>query len=328
MKIAYTVCSLNRIGQVLTLGNSLLRYNPDYTFVVGLADEINGRINTADYAPFEFVALSELHLPEQQELVAQYDIFELSCALKAYYGIYLMERYNPEIVLYFDTDICIYHSLEVVENAFRNASVLITPHFTTPVPDDGRFPLERDVLNSGLYNGGFIGFKNDAHTTAFLQWWRTRLRTQGFNNVCEGMMVDQLWLNLAPLYFKRVHLLDHPGCNLAYWNMHERTLSRQNGTYLVNGMSLIFFHFSGFKPSSPNNISIHQNRHNIHQNEAIKNIIHEYGQDLQANGYEQHLSIPCVYAAAKPVKKHPFLKRLLIKALLSVGYKLEKVRKM
>ena len=74
MKIAFTVCSLNRLGQIRTLGESLLRHNPDYHFVIGLSDELNGRINVQDYAPFEFIPLSALHLPNQNELTGQYNI--------------------------------------------------------------------------------------------------------------------------------------------------------------------------------------------------------------------------------------------------------------
>jgi len=328
MKIAYTVCSLNRLGQIKILGESLLRHNPDYRFVVGLADELNGRINAQDYPSFEFVPLSALHLPNQNELTGQYSIFELSCALKPYFGSYLLKKYRPEFVLYFDTDICVYDKLTPIEELLADASIMLSPHFVTPLPEDGKYPLERDVLGSGLYNGGFVGFRNDDNGTAFIQWWQERLKDQGYVNVCEGMMVDQLWLNLVPLFFRRVRMLVHPGCNTAYWNLHERTIAQIGDLYFVNEQPLIFFHFSGYRIEDPDKLSVHQNRISTHANKALERILQDYYARLVLNQFGEYLSLECVYGKKGPAKKHSFLKRTFIKLLAGSGYKLEKIRKM
>jgi hypothetical protein len=327
MKIAYTVCSLNRLGQVITFGESLLRHNPDYHFVIGLADELNGRINVDDYTPFEFIPLSALHLPNQHELTGQYTIFELSCALKAYYGSHLLKKYQPEIILYFDTDICIYDKLTPIEEVLTDGSIVLSPHFVTPVPADGKYPLERDVLGSGLYNGGFVGFRNDANGVAFIDWWQERMKDQGYNNVCEGMMVDQLWLNLAPLFFRQVRLLDHAGCNFAYWNMHERTIRPTENGYVVNDKPLIFFHFSGYRIGHPDKLSAYQNRFTAKENKAVDSLLQDYHARLIDNKYSEYSSFECVYGKKGPVKQHSFLKRKIITLLAKSGYKLEKIRK-
>ena len=140
MKIAYTVCSLNRMGQILVLGNSLLRHNPDYTYIIGLADEIEGRIDPDAFLPFKFIQLSELNIPDQQKFTSQYDAFELSCALKAFYGDYIRNEFNPELLLYFDTDIKIYAGFKPIEESLNKYSILLSPHYISPVPDDGKIP--------------------------------------------------------------------------------------------------------------------------------------------------------------------------------------------
>jgi len=328
MKIAYTVCTLNRLGQISVLGKSLLKYNPDYTFIIGLADELNGRIDSADYSPFVFISLSEMNDPKQKALTDQYDPFELSCALKAYYGDFILKKYNPGILFYFDTDICIYDSLNFLEKSLNEFSILITPHYSSPLPADGKYPRERDVLNSGLYNGGFIGLKNDDNAVEFISWWKERLSDQGYNNVCEGMMVDQLWLNLVPLFFKQVLILEHPGCNIAYWNMYERQLVKQENNYLVNNLPLIFFHFSGYRLENPGKISIHQNRFSLSDNSALKELIAAYHRSLEENKFNEHLSLESVYGKKHRVKQHSFLKKKAMNFLGSFGYKLEKIRKM
>lgn len=328
MKIAYTVCSLNRLGQILVLAKSLLQHNPDYHFIVGLADEINDRVDIKSFPFIEFIPLSALQIPQLDKLDKQYDIFELSCALKAFYGSFFYKKHNPDIILYFDTDICVYSSFDTIEEALNNHSILLSPHFISPVPGDGKYPLERDVLNAGLYNGGFMGVKNSPTAKQFLSWWQQRLLDQGFNNVCEGMMVDQLWLNLVPIYFQNVHLLTHEGCNLAYWNMHERKLTEKDAQYFANDKPLIFFHFSGFKIDKPMLLSTHQTRFKLSDNKALKSLVENYADLLTANHFASYLSIECAYGKKKPVKHHSVPKKILMSALAAVGYKLEKMRKL
>src|ERR1700694_1523617 len=199
MKICFTVCTLNRLGQIKMLADSVLKHNPEYHFFACLADEINGRIDPGSFGNVKFVAFSDLPVDGKINLTERYDVFELSCALKPFFARYLVDKYQPEFLIYLDTDICVYGSFEPIESALSLHSIVITPHFSAPVPDDGKFPLERDVLNSGLYNGGFVAVKSGLQSSYFLTWWQERLFDQCYNNVCEGMMVDQLWLNLVPV---------------------------------------------------------------------------------------------------------------------------------
>lgn len=327
MKIAYTVCTLNRLGQAVVLAKSILAHNPSFTFFIGLADELSDRIQQTDYPFLNFIPLSGLSLDNLKELLSRYDIFELCCALKPYFGEYLLTTYDPTILVYLDTDICVYNNFSYLEESLIQNSILVTPHFLTPPPRDGKFPLERDVLNSGLYNGGFFAIKKNSESLKFLSWWKDRVTTEGYNRVCEGMMVDQLWLNLTPLYFRNVKIVDHPGCNLAYWNMHERIIEQFDEKYFVNSMPLIFFHFSGFKLDIPDQLSIHQNRFTEGFNKALTRIIAQYAADLKENAYEIHLRIPCFYNSLTNVKSLPLIKVVLIRILKHVGYKLEKIRK-
>ena len=73
---------------------------------------------------------------------------------------------------------------------------------------------------------------------------------------------DQKWLNFVPLFFKKIAIVDHPGCNLAYWNIHERNLTRKEQNLWVNErFELIFIHLSGYKYTEPALLSRHQTRY-------------------------------------------------------------------
>lgn len=327
MKICYTVCSLNRFGQILVLSKTFLNYNPDYKFFACLVDEIDDRIDANEYAQIQFVPFSILNFPNKNEISNQYDIFELSCAAKAFFGNFLMDKFQPEILVYLDTDICVYDSFTLIEQQLLRASILITPHFERPFDDDGKFPLERDVLNSGIYNGGFFALKNCGESIRFLHWWQERLFTQGYNNVCEGMMVDQLWLNLVPIYFSQSKVLFQAACNLAYWNLPERSLEFKHGRYFVNDQLLIFFHFSGYKVNQPERLSAHQNRIKESDNLALQKIIREYHQMLIDNQFEKYLLLTPYYGRKKTKKKVSAIKKGMISLLARFGYSLEKIRK-
>ena len=68
-------------------------------------------------------------------------------------------------------------------------------------------------------------------------------------DVTEGIFVDQKWINLFPCFSDDIRILRLPGCNMAYWNLHERKLSKSVDGWLVNDLSrLMFFHFSNLDP--------------------------------------------------------------------------------
>lgn len=111
----------------------------------------------------------------------------------------------------------------------------------------------------------------------------------------EGLNADQKWLNFLPLYFKKVKILDHPGCNLAYWNFHERTIVKKQENFFANDQPVIFFHYSGYSLSYPDLISRHQDRFDMKANDAVNELYNLCRQNLVQNRHEDFLKIPCYY---------------------------------
>src|SRR5262249_18866696 len=88
----------------------------------------------------------------------------------------------------------------------------------------------------------------------FLSWWAERLETQCVFDPPKGLYRDQGWLALVPCYFE-YHILRDPGCNVAYWNVRERNVTWTGKRYKVDGGPLRSFHFSGFDPAAPGQVS-------------------------------------------------------------------------
>ena len=243
--IAFTICSNNYLHKASTLLFSLKKHNnvPVYLFLADIKDK------TILYDELGFaavVSLEDIKVPNLQWMKETYSIVELNTAIKPFAFSYLFEKVQADYIYYFDPDIYTYQPLTEFQPLWQNGSVLLTPHILTAIPNDGGFPAENLFLNHGLYNLGFLGLKRSQVAANLLEWWGDRLTEKCIIDLREGYFVDQAWFNLVPILYKSVVITDHLGCNVAYWNLHERSISQKDEKYWVNNCQpLIFYHFSG-----------------------------------------------------------------------------------
>ena len=237
---------------------------------------------TAESYPFEVVYAKELPIEDFCGVAFRFDVLELNTNVKPTFLKYLLRRDGTEKVVYLDPDIYFYRSLEVVFDLLDEYSIVLTPHSLMPIRDSFK-PAEQDFLRTGVFNLGFIGLHSGEETFRMLDWWEERCLTLGYHEIPSGLFVDQKWINLVPCFFSSVHILKHPGCNMAYWNLHERTLEKSpSGEWLVNGQfSLIFFHFSGIVPDSETVLSKYQNRFQFSQRPDLSELFLQYRAELK-----------------------------------------------
>ena len=101
---------------------------------------------------------------------------------------------------------------------------------------------------------------------------------------------------LLPAFIDRVHVLRHPGYDVAYWNLSQRRVSRDGDRWLVNGQELRFAHFSGAVIGSPTVFSRHTavfNRRNIGELSAV--LAHDEHR-LAVNGHAHYRTLPYGYS--------------------------------
>lgn len=290
----FTICSNNYLAQAKVLGDSLQKINPNYNFKIFLCDKFNAAINynTLGHQVIEI----ESFAPEISELAEKYHIIELNTAMKPRVIEFLFEHLKVEKVVYLDPDIFVSHSLSELENYLDHYSILLTPHVNTPIPLDGKQPSESLFLNYGIYNLGFIALNNDENSSALVKWWKNTTYTQGFVSVCNGLFVDQLPMNLAPLFFKGVKILREMGYNMAPWNLHERELFMRGDNYYVNDLSpLYFYHFSNFIVNSNELPLQNHNRFTLKSRPDLLAIHELYNQCLIAAKFDDFSRISCAY---------------------------------
>ncbi len=274
-----TIVARNYLAHARVLARSFRQVHPDGTCSVLVIDDPNGFIDAAA-EPFELLTIDQIGLGDPERMAASYDVMELSTAVKPWLLRHLLERPGVDSVMYLDPDIRIFQSLEEIDRRAREHNVVLTPHFTKPLPRDDLKPSEEDILIAGTYNLGFIALGASETADALLEWWSERLENHCLNDPAKGRFVDQRWIDLAPGLWPGIDVLRDPGFNIAYWNLPTRKLEIDGDGYRVDGRPLRFFHFSGFDPLRPGELSKHQNRIEVAADSALTRICQEYAREL------------------------------------------------
>ncbi|QHS52984.1 group 1 glycosyl transferase [Edaphobacter sp. 12200R-103] len=291
-RVACTIVSANYLHFAWTLAESFLRYHPDDEFHLLLVDKMPGDFVSRD-PRIQVLAIEELGLPAFQSLAFKYDILELNTGVKPSYLKYLFAL-GADKVIYFDPDIYIFNPVELIYEALDGASIVLTPHILSSTPDKEHV-YERDFLGTGVFNLGFVAVAATPQGRSFLDWWEERCLDYCFEDLRSGLFVDQKWINLVPCLFSEIHILRDPGCNVAYWNLHERSLIREGSGYLVNGnATLTFFHYSGYSPSRPDQLS-RKLRVPQYIDDTLRTLLLFYGERLHANGADSYQKYAYAY---------------------------------
>src|SRR5665647_1370818 len=181
-------------------------------------------------------------------MLVMYGVTELATALKPALLQHVL-RQGYSATAYFDPDIWVCDDLTEVFEQAAESGIVLTPHTLADLPRDGLEIREQVIMQAGIFNLGFIAVGSGAGD--FLSWWHERLRTDAVIDFESGLFTDQRWIDWVPAIFPAKVSRD-PGLNVAYWNLHERPLSRaEDGRLLAAGVPLRFVHFSGFDISNP-----------------------------------------------------------------------------
>ena len=290
----FTICARNYLAFAAVLGESVLKQHPGSRFTVWLLDE-------GDYPALPdgigcrplSQAISD---SEKAELTLRYHILELATAVKP---VCMMRHFaeGAERVVYLDPDICVFRPLdEVFEALDSGAQGVLTPHLMAPLPQDGAHPDDLDIQRSGIYNLGFLALASGRETDELLAWWWGWLKTHCFADPSTGVFTDQKWMNFSALFWPRLLVLRHSGYNVAYWNLPQRSLAKADNDWQVDGEPLVFFHFSGFDPVNPGQLSKHQDRIDVRPWSDLAKLLAFYADAVMRRGHGQtcRLKLPAL----------------------------------
>jgi glycosyltransferase involved in cell wall biosynthesis/SAM-dependent methyltransferase len=288
-----TIIAKNYVAQARVLARSFAQHHPGGRCYVLVIDDYEGYIDPRR-EPFTSLTPAEIGCDEFEEMAVRYDVLEVSTAVKPWLLAHLLSG-ERDVITYLDPDIRIYGSLQQLDDLAHEHRVVLTPHNTTPVPDDGERPGQVDILLAGVYNLGYLSLGCGEETDNLLRWWRERLLTDCRVDPQNGYFVDQRWFDLAPGLMPDHTIVRASQYNLAYWNVFGRHLEHDESRYMVDGLPLAFFHFSGFDPEEPDTLSRHQTRVRLSENRALERICHEYANEVLGAGYGEAKAWPYTY---------------------------------
>lgn len=244
----------NYLTRALVLLESLGRVEPgDFRLIVICLDEVT-RLLLRKLEDPRLVLLARHDLerhdtalvgPRQERCLADYYYTLTPTAVLR--ALDLVPEGEP--LFYVDADLCFFSDPGPMLHEIDGHSVLIHEHRYSP-------ELAYLEAQSGRFNVGLMGFRNDARGREVLDWWRARCNEWCFARLEDGKMADQMYLNDWPTRFEGVRVLQHPGGGVAPWNQScapfaEGEDASGRAVLKVGGSPLVFFHFHAVIPMAP-----------------------------------------------------------------------------
>jgi glycosyltransferase involved in cell wall biosynthesis len=279
----FTICASNYLAHACVLGASVRKHHPGATLVVFLLDEPPAGVELPECVTI-VAAEAVFERREWNHRRCHYSILEFATSVKPACFRHLFDQ-GVRRAVYLDPDIRLFQRVDQFWNADANdAELVLTPHFLSPLPNDGCLPDDLVILRAGLYNLGFAALRDTERARFLLDWWDNKLRTLCLEDVQTGVFTDQKWMDFAPLLVPGASVLRHMGFNAAYWNLHERTPRWLDERWRVEGRAgdahdLIFFHFSGFNPDLKQ-LSRHENRFGWNLHDDARRLFGDYAKAL------------------------------------------------
>jgi glycosyltransferase involved in cell wall biosynthesis len=290
-----TIIAKNYVAHARVLARSLTAHNADARLWTLIIDDFSGYIDPAE-EPFEVLTPEQIGCDPFIHMALRYSVLELSTAVKPWLMRHLLAE-TGEPVTYLDPDIRIYGPISLLDECAAEHGVALIPHNSEPIPPDGRKPSQVDVMIAGVYNLGYVSLAPGPEVDRLLDWWSDRLLRDCRVDPVWGYFVDQRWFDLAPGFLTDFAIVREPEFNVAYWNLHSRTLALGADGYLVDKRPLAFFHFSGFDPERPLILSRHQDRIDVAHEPVLERLLAEYAGEVMGEGHAVSRRWPYSYEA-------------------------------
>ena len=282
-----TIITQSHFPFASALYHSLAQFDNSIGFQVLVVD-YNEKLDTE----FEILSLDEVIEEDQlgQEVNVKYNhpgtLDQLRWSLKPILINYLFDL-GYDKVIFTDPDTYYFSDYSFLFNELDDNDILLTPHWRGITPENNQSNFNLQFVG-GLFNAGFIGVNK--HAKDVMEWWAINCLYKCEKDFNNGHYVDQTYLNLMPIYFDKVKILKHQGCNVANWNQQvcERT-ERDGQVFINNRWEIVFIHFT---TSTIRGILFQQDI-------KLAPYLEKYLITLKNKGFEMELD------RLKPIKKQP-----------------------
>jgi hypothetical protein len=221
---------------------SLRRHDPAAGILVLALDGLCARVLRDEFASdLRVIEAEDLHAadPVLRNIREHRSAWAYYMTQTPFFALFTMESDpRPEAVILIDADTWFFSDPSPMFGEIGAASVAFSSH---------RFhAATRHLAIYGLYNAGCIYWRSDENSRRCLADWRDDcLVWCAEQPQPDGRFLNQGYLNRWPERYTGVHVIQHPGANLAPWNVDGQVLAENGEGVTVDGQPLIFYHFSG-----------------------------------------------------------------------------------
>jgi hypothetical protein len=189
---------------------------------------------------------------------------------------YALEILDFNICIFLDGDTYTYNSFASLEEILaKGASIVVTPHILSPLPNDNKAPSITDISLMGNYNSGV--FASSKKGLKFVKWWESQTKLYPIILKHQGIAAEQGWLRFAGDFDENCVIFRDKGYNAAYWNIAQRNLKLSGDVYYTDNDRLTIMHFSGLrKETAVENMSIYQNRYKLQKDGILYKLYDDY----------------------------------------------------
>jgi hypothetical protein len=249
--LCYSSFTFSYLNRARVLFQTLRRFHPDWELVALITDEPPPGFRFDPAAePFDRVVWAQdLGIPGFRGWLFKHDVVEVCTAVKGPF-IHQACSSGADAVIYLDPDTALFAPLDPLLGWLEDHDVLLTPHLVDP-NDEPSAILDNDLSASrtGIFNLGFVAIRTSGEGARFAKWWNDRLLSYCYDDMPNGLFVDQRWCDHVPALFDKVKVVRDPGYNVASWNLSRRTVAvEKDGRITVNGSPLRFWHFTKLGP--------------------------------------------------------------------------------
>lgn len=286
----FTSCTSCYIPKARVLAESVKKIHPAITFHLVLSDKLPDFFDLEKEHFDSVIFIDDLDIDNLEQWIFKHSVVEMCTAVKPLAFRKIFSTYDQcQKIIFLDPDTAIFSSLDGLLAHLDNHSILLTPHQLEPEKTGEKVKdNELAILRHGMFNLGFIGVKASGEGHKLVDWWSERCLDFCYIDPANGIYTDQRWIDFVPSYFEDFHIVRDPGCNVANWNLSNRTITGSvDSQILVNQTPLIFYHFSSSQ-------SIMTDKHDV-VNDASSLLLQWYEDKCAAMGNGEYAGLDCFY---------------------------------
>ena len=289
MKTAYCIITdINYLPRSLVLYDSLKNYSQESSCHFFCLDEETQKALAQFGIDDKFIIPRRHFLARYEAELAGRHQNEISWTCKPIALEYLIQNVTDiDFVAYIDSDMLFFSDPDIAFQWSQDDDYILTAHnFTLP------FFAKFEPI-AGHYNAGFIAFKKSEAGIKTLLWWKEQCLRSCPNTPRAGIYSDQKYLDSFHSISGKEIRQNHPGLNIAPWNIDGIHVSKRKQQIFVNDFPLILYHFQGFKIIAKHLFDYYSDRYRI-PDIAVKYIYTPYADLLHAKiseFYEMNIPI-------------------------------------